>query len=114
MAISTCNIVFRASQSLSERKLITPSVGVILLQIFVGEWTTADITFQLSHDGNSWYELIDEYGNAVSVIPAVNSVVALPIDQMLDIKYLRLRSGTVSVPVQQTERRTLKLVYETR
>lgn len=69
-------------------------------------WDAADITVQVSHDGQAWYELTDAAGNAVALTVAASRAVQLG---WAGITHIRFRSGTSGVPVNQTADRVLTL-----
>lgn len=76
-------------------------------------WSAASLTFQVSNDGNVFYDL--HFGAGELTITAAqgatsNSAVTLPPDSFLPWRYVRVRSGTSSAPVNQTADRTIILV----
>jgi len=73
-------------------------------------WTAANLTFQVSTDGDTYRNLYDEDGNEVEVTAAANRFIRVfPADFMV-FPYIRLRSGTAGVPVNQLAARTLNLL----
>lgn len=73
-------------------------------------WDDADMTFQVSFDGITYYELIDEAGAAVSVDAAASKVIRTTnLDQWAGYEYLKIRSGTFASPVTQSGAVTLSL-----
>jgi len=81
-------------------------VAIIMPSAFDG--TT--LTFQASHNGTNWFELHDAAGNAITVTVGANRYIQLDWQRFLGIRYIRIRSGTASSPVNQTAARTLHLV----
>jgi len=69
-------------------------------------WTTANITFQSSGDGATYQNLYDEYGNEITIVTAVARNITLDPARLAGCKYLKFRSGTAAVPVNQTAART--------
>lgn len=71
-------------------------------------WDTAVITFQVSQDGVSYYELIDQDGDVVQLEPAAGRMMRVDNpEQWEGFNYMRIRSGTSGSPVTQTADRTL-------
>jgi hypothetical protein len=80
--------------------------------IMPSEWTTANLTFQMSPDaGSSWINMLDQNGDSILCSVAAGSYTALntPL-HFAPIQQLRIRSGTSSLPVAQVSGRTLKLL----
>lgn len=73
-------------------------------------WDGTSITFQASVNGTDWFNLHDAAGNAITVTVAASRYIQLDWQRFLGIRYLRIRSGTASSPVNQTATRTLRLV----
>ena len=75
-------------------------------------WTTANLTFQVSLDaGSNWVTMLDQNGNEILVTATPSSFIALDMPhQFAAIQYLRIRSGSSSVPVGQAAARTLQLL----
>jgi hypothetical protein len=80
-------------------------------------WTAAGITFQASPDGTTYYDLynVASDGTATEVTIASAGVVAnrsLVLDPsvFLGIRWLKIRSGTSAVAVNQGAARTILLV----
>jgi hypothetical protein len=81
-------------------------------------WTAAALTFLASHDGVTYASLYDSDGSEVAIasgsIPtAASRFIAFTSDliaKLAGIRYLKLRSGTAALAVQQGATRTLQLV----
>lgn len=74
-------------------------------------WVSATaITFQVSADGVTWYNLYDEVGSEVSVTVTASRVVRLTLADWLGVRYVRVRSGTSGTPVNQTNAPTIVLI----
>lgn len=73
-------------------------------------WDDANMTFQVSFDGITYYELVDEDGAAVTLIAAASKIVRTTnLDQWAGYEYLKIRSGTFDTPVTQSGAVTLSL-----
>ena len=73
-------------------------------------WDAADMTFQVSFDGITYLELIDEAGAAVSLEAAASKVIRTTnLDQWAGYEYLKIRSGTFGSPVTQSGAVTISL-----
>lgn len=80
--------------------------------LFPAAWTAAAVSFQVSFDGTTFYDLFNQTGEVA--IPAaqvaVSRVVMVnPLD-FLGAPYLKLRSGLTAAAVNQGAARTLTLV----
>ena len=78
-------------------------------------WTTAGITFQVSiDDGATWLELNDDGGNNVTITNPAGGVFIMlsnkPDYVWREINVIKVRSGTASVPVNQTADRVITLI----
>jgi hypothetical protein len=86
--------------------------GFRVAKIFIYGWTAADLTFAESADSTVYGPLKDDAGIDVSVEISANDVVAITINALAfaDVCYLKIRSGTVSIPVTQAAERTGKVL----
>jgi len=74
-------------------------------------WDAANITLQTSHDGVTWSTgLYDATGTEYTITAAASRSIIVPLVDMLSVRYLRLRSGTIATPVAQTAARSIILV----
>jgi hypothetical protein len=74
-------------------------------------WTAADLTFQVSNDNTTFYEMVNTAGNNVSVTsPAADEWVAIDPADFVGVEYLKVRSGTVGAAVAQGAARVLTLL----
>jgi hypothetical protein len=84
-------------------------------------WDPAPITFQISLDGTDWYDvhnadktaegLWSSYETGLRVVTP-NSVVLLPPATGVDLGWVKIRSGTRTAPVAQSDDRTFRLMLE--
>ena len=65
-------------------------------------WTTANLTFQVSLDGTTFFELYDDAGNEIVVTAPAGAYLALDPTRWRPINCLKIRSGTSGIPVNQT------------
>ena len=66
--------------------------------------TSASLTFQASHDGARFYELIDQAGAAVTVTGAASArCISLSQGHLTqNVKFMKIRSGTAGTGTIQT------------
>lgn len=74
-----------------------------------GTWTTANLTFQVSEDGETYNNLYNDAGTEYTVTAAASQVLRLTLHDWLAVRYLKIRSGTAGSPVNQAAARTLRL-----
>jgi hypothetical protein len=73
-------------------------------------WTAANLTFQVSADGVTYQDLYDDGGSEVTVTAAAGRSIFLQPAEWAHVRYLKVRSGTAAVPVNQGTDRLLTLV----
>jgi hypothetical protein len=73
-------------------------------------WTAAAITFQVSRDGVTYYNLYDKTGTEYSVTTDASRGVIIPLTDFLGVQFLKVRSGTAGAAVNQAAERVLNLV----
>lgn len=83
-----------------------PLVGIFM----PSAWTTATITFQISRDGTTWYDLYNSFGDELVAQAAASRFIAFSPNELLAARYMRLRSGTSASAVNQGAARTLYLM----
>lgn len=74
------------------------------------DWTAANLTFQGSATGETFYNLYDKNGNEVTVIAADDRYIQVDVADFAGIKHLKVRSGTSGSAVNQVAARTIVLV----
>jgi hypothetical protein len=106
------NVVTIANgQSLSDGKQISIKGGSIVGIIMPATWTAADLTFQASLDGSTWYELVTTAGTAVSITaPAAATWIAINPGDFVGVPWLKVRSGTLAAVVAQGGARSITIV----
>lgn len=65
-------------------------------------WVTADITFDVSVDGTTFYALYDEYDAEVVVQAAASRYISLEPLRFMGLASIKIRSGLVAATVSQT------------
>lgn len=85
--------------------------GLLLVGLIVpAGWLAASVTLQGSVDGATWYNVYDDTGTEVTLAVAASRFVALAPATFAAFPYVRLRSGTAALPVNQTGSPTLTLI----
>lgn len=75
-------------------------------------WVAAALTFQTSYDdGATWVDLYDDTDTEVTIAaPTQGHYLAVDPSTFAGVTFLKIRSGTSALPVNQTATRTLTLV----
>jgi hypothetical protein len=76
-------------------------------------WTAAALTFQVSTDGVTYRNMYDFYGNEVTVSAAIalaSRALTIVIVDWLNVRFIKVRSGTAAAPVNQGADRAIELV----
>lgn len=88
--------------------------GLLLVGIVMpASWTAADLTFQASRDGSTYNNVYDEGGLEVTVDAAVSRHIVIDPARFAGCEYLKVRSGTSGVAVNQAAARSLVLIVRT-
>lgn len=82
--------------------------GAPLGVVFPAAWDAAELSFQVSLDGEYWANLY-ELGSEMTVPGTAGGAEPLNPATFVAWRYLRLRSGTAGAPVAQTAARALVL-----
>ena len=72
-------------------------------------WTAAGLTLEVSVDNTNWLaSVFDSYGSAINYYSSLTVSAAYNVDfaNLLPFRYIRFRSGTGAVPVNQAAART--------
>jgi hypothetical protein len=119
MAVTVLPLTIPAGSALSAPLQVPANLQAVRI-IMPDAWDAAPITFQLSADGVSWWDLHhvaegttgmwSPYETGVQSVVA-NSGVLLPSDAGLNIGWLKFRSGSRSKPVNQSAARTFMVVF---
>ena len=100
--------VIASGASLGAEMPATPGAPVGLQM--PAAWTAAVVTFQCSFDNVTYANLYDDGGNEITVTAVAGNFVTLSGANFAGCKYIKPRSGTNSVPVNQGAARTLTFV----
>ncbi len=114
MALQVLNGPFiQPGESLSDALDCTS--GDIVRLTMPGNWTPANITFQISTDGAMFNDLVGFDGNAVMIpVVAGSAVVVAPLsDYLKAVAFLKIRSGSRNHPVLQAELREFAVAVDT-
>ena len=113
MALTVLNgPIIEAGESLSAG--LDCTAGNIVRLTMPAAWSGANLSFQISSDGNGYNDLVTMDGKEI-VIPVVpgSAVVVAPLSDFLKaVAFLKLRSGTRSWPVPQAARREFAVAVE--
>jgi hypothetical protein len=84
--------------------------SAVTMVIAPAEWTPANITFLVSIDGESYFDLADA-ASGIAILRALHPASAVTVDQSYTrfASYLKIRSGTRDNPIAQAADRTLTL-----
>jgi hypothetical protein len=104
--------LFQPGKSLSEPLDI--SGGDIVRITCPGGWTPANLTFQISTDGQSGFnDLYDAEGNEVTVmVRGDNSAIMIRDPWAKHINFIKFRSGSAKYPVPQKDGRLFAVAIE--
>jgi hypothetical protein len=79
---------------------------------FPTAWTTAVLTFDASEDGVTYGAVYDADGTELAIQAGAGRFVALPPAPFAGASYIRLRSGTVGSPVNQSRERVVVVLTD--
>jgi hypothetical protein len=88
--------------------------GAIVRLTMPSDWTPANLTFQISSDGNGYNDLFAPNGEEVTIVVVAGSAVVLAhlAVYLRAVAFLKVRSGTHDHPVEQAERRQFAVAIE--
>ena len=72
-------------------------------------WTAANLTFQVSVDGDTYQNVYDSSGSEFVVTAAAARYIPLNPADFIDGRWLKVRSGTSGTPVNQGAERVVQL-----
>jgi hypothetical protein len=114
MALQVLNgPIIAAGEALSDG--LDCRAGQIVRLTMPAGWTPANLSFQISTDGQGYNDLVSFDGQEV-VMPVVpgSAVVVAPLDQYLRaVAFLKIRSGSRTRPVVQEAQRDFAVAIET-
>ncbi len=107
------NIPVPINAGVSSTEGIDTAATTILGIVMPAGWDAADITILTSHDDVTYQPLYDDSGEYVISTAAAGRNIVLEPDVLAGWRFIRIRSGTDAVPVNQTAIRTLILIVRT-
>ena len=104
----TITITISAGQSLSNPADLT--TGSIALIITPPDWNPANVSFQISEDNVTFYDLFDS--NGAEIIRAIrpNTAIAFDLSLTQAAPYFKMRSGHRDIPIAQAADRVFTLI----
>ncbi len=78
--------------------------------IMPAAWDAADLTFQIGDSNDTFTNLYNDTGSEVVVTAAASRYIRLVPSEWVNMRQLKIRSGTSGTPVAQTADRTLIIV----
>ncbi|MEY9239175.1 hypothetical protein ABIF68_006794 [Bradyrhizobium japonicum] len=103
--------IIAAGESLSDG--IDCDGGDVVRLTLPADWTDALLTFQISTDGAFYNDLIDRYGDEISVVVVPGAAIIVPNDYLRAAGWLKFRSGSRSHPVPQQAQREFAITLAT-
>lgn len=97
------------SESLSD---VVELLGYDLVAVQLpATWTAASVTFQCSQDGITFSDVHDDAGTEVALTVAASQWVTVPTEFVRHFgTFIKVRSGTSSVPVAQAAERVIQVI----
>jgi hypothetical protein len=89
------------------------SAGNIVRITVPQEYTPANLTFQVSSDGNLYNDLFDEKGKEITVVAHPNTGIVIFEVWAHTINFIKFRSGSRTHPVEQREDCKFAVAVET-
>lgn len=89
------------------------SAGTIVRITVPQEFTEANLTFQVSSDGNFYNDLHDSKGEPITITAKPDSGIVVAEAWTKSINFIKFRSGTKSHPVDQREDCRFAVAVET-
>jgi len=86
--------------------------GDIVRIVMPQKWDSANLSFQISDDGQNFNDLFTYHGREAMISVVPGTTVVVPDALSRSINYLRFRSGPRSHPVPQTEDRLFAVIVE--
>src|SRR5262245_5334601 len=119
MPLQTLTLTIPAGQSLSNG--VNCSKGNVVLVEYPDAWNDANVSFQISSDGNIWRDY--HYINPGQTMPMALREVILPVqpniativefDWANNLLWLKIRSGSAGRPIVQSADRTFTFTIDT-
>jgi hypothetical protein len=101
--------IIAAGESLSAPLDCTSDTAASI--IMPAAWSPAEVlTFQISPDGTTYYDVMDKDGYEITVVAIPATVVMMPVDVSQIGAFVKFRSGSRASPVPQEERREFAMI----
>lgn len=110
MGVMTNNVTASIAESASLSGAVFLGAGTLVEIHMPSGWDAAQLTFQISDDGVTYRNLKDPGGNEITYEAAASVAIKVDGADAPASPYLKIRSGTSAVAVNQTAARSLKLV----
>lgn len=78
--------------------------------VMPASWTAANLTLQTSPDGETYNNRYDRSGTEYTITAAASRSIQIPLDDLLSVRFIKVRSGTSGSPVNQGAERSITLV----
>jgi len=101
-------ITILAGESLSDS--VDASQGTASYVLMPDAWDGANLTFQISFDNLTFWDLFDQYGNEVTFACRAGTAVRVQ-PGLQSIGYFKVRSGTRDEPIVQSEDRNFTVAF---
>jgi hypothetical protein len=101
--------VISAGESLSQPLDCTSGTGASIIMPLA--WKPDEVlTFQISPDGTTYYDVMDKEGYETTVAVIPGTVVLMPVDVSQIGAFVKFRSGSRASPVPQEEQRDFMMI----
>jgi hypothetical protein len=100
-----------ANESLSDG--VDCSAGTIVRITVPQEFTPANLTFQVSSDGNFYNDLFSSGGDEITVVAKPSTGIIIPEPWAKSINFIKFRSGSRDHPVDQRVECKFAIAVET-
>lgn len=101
MPLVTLKPTIAAGQSLSSS--INGTSGTLLAITIPSNWTAANVSFQVSADDTTYFDVVDEFGKEIICTAVAGTAVTLGWEALWKGMYLKIRSGSRDRPHNQNE-----------
>jgi hypothetical protein len=102
-------VTIASGQSLSA--VVSVGAQTVVGVVMPTGWDAADLTFQVSSDGGTTFrEMYNSQGNPVQYQVIANVQTSIDPSVWMGVHTIKVRSGTLAVPVNQTASRTLTFI----
>jgi hypothetical protein len=107
-ALSSVSATIAAGTAMSDAADLRAGVPTLLLT--PDDWSAANVSFQVSTDGTTFFDLIGADDAETHLAMGADRAILLPGDLLQAASYVRIRSGSSAHPVPQAADRVFTLV----